>query len=81
MTNPERSKAILATYKADSAWDLMLEFQTMSELERSLLSVQFHLADSMCADSPIERRVELEHAWHELSQVMHTLAEERNSGI
>lgn len=81
MTTPERSKAILSTYKADSAWDLMTEFMNMSELERALLSVQLHLVDSMSADSPLDRRIELEYAWHELDQVMQDLSKERKHGI
>lgn len=81
MTNIDRSKAILQTYKQESAWDLMLEFQSMSELERALLSVQLHLVDSMSAETPIARRVELEYAWHELDAIMQELAEGRKNGV
>lgn len=79
MATDDRSRDILRTYKADSAWDPMLEFMNMSELERTLLSVQLHLVDAMGSDSALERGIELQHAWHELDQVMHDLLKERKS--
>jgi hypothetical protein len=81
MTNPERSKVILQSYKTNSAWDLMLAFQNMSELERALLSVQLHLVDSLSAETSDVHTVELEYAWHELDAIMQQLAEERNNGV
>jgi hypothetical protein len=59
----------------------MTEFMHMSELERGLLSVQLHLVDAMNSSTTLECRIELEHAWHELDQVMQNLSEERKSGI
>lgn len=77
----ERSKAILQTYMGESAWDDMLEFMSMSEVERALLSVQMHLVDAANADfSSGERGQALNSAWNELADVMHDLAKERKNG-
>jgi hypothetical protein len=81
MTDHNRSKAILQAFKAESAWDPMMEYLSMTELERSLLSIQMHLADAMtCNEGTEERRLELEHAWHELAHVMYELRKDRSDG-
>jgi hypothetical protein len=80
MTDNARSKVILQTYRAESAWDSMVEFMNMSDVERALLSVQLHMVDAIRSDTDSEeRRIELEHAWHELDQVMYDLAKERKA--
>lgn len=76
-----RSKVILQTYRTESAWDSMVAFMRMSDVERALLSVQFHLVDAMRSDRDAEEsKVELEHAFHELEQLRYDLAKERIDG-
>jgi hypothetical protein len=81
MTDIDRTAAILKDLKMESAWDFMMEFMKMSELERSLFSIQMHLLDVMNENLDTDvRRIEMEHAWHELAQVMYDLAKERKDG-